>query len=683
MKWELIKKFKQWRANDENEKIIAAILALPEDDLDDDIMSWLAEAYIDIDEYKKAIAVLESQRERMEEDYRWHFRLGLALMRAAEDEECEDDDELKENILTRAKVALARGMNMNPPENVLETADRYMEQIEDMLDELNGTDDDEDDEGDSDQDFYEEEEMDAIEEHIKEYYGDFPTVFHEIASPDIHCDICIVPPTEEKNYYTLLTMGMGARVMDIPEDLDPAELGRAELLICLPPNWKVGENSEEWFWPIALLKNLARLPINCDSWLGWGHSIDNQSAFAQNTGLCGSLLIYPEGVADGADRCTLPNGDIVNFFEVIPLYREEMDFKIQNGTKPLLEQMQNVVGHILNIDRPNCCEDFKPMPHNVIDCISDHGGKIIEKKLSLDYINGANHIAIFLRWCIEHKLIAPEFYENCPDVVEGVLSGRQTDLRSFIYDYFDGELAPFQLNFLGAGFAHYYYNYDRTDTDYFYPSDIDKYARDYFGDERYNSEEFRDEAYMFVPFDEEYYQGMSKYIERAFLSFYPSFADYQYKCDMKLLERVEKGFGIKADAVRHFDDIKKELTLAISEHKGTEIVPMVLSVDGGGTVTEPDELTEMLEDTLNPFLETVAIAKLPKEYINSLGSKYMNLQKPQLMPQNEHLTELRSKAKELFGMEPAILTFDEKGSSLFMPYNDGYIRFMGEGAEGE
>lgn len=678
---ELIRMFKRWREDEENEKIVAAILALPETDLDDDIISWLAEAYIDIDEYKKAIAVLESQRERLEDDYRWHFRLGLALMHAAEDEECEEDDELKENILNRAKVALARGMNMNPPDKVLETADRYMEQIEDMLDELNGVDDD-DNGDDGDLDFYEEEEMDAIEEHIKEHYGDFPTVFHEISSPDIHCDICIVPPTEEKNYYTLLTMGMGARVMDIPEDLDSAEYGRAELLICLPPEWKVGENGEEWFWPIALLKNLARLPINCDSWLGWGHSIDNQGAFAENTELCGSLLLFPEDVDDGADKCTLPNGETVNFFEVIPLYREEMDFKIQNGTKPLLEQMQNV-SHVLDIHRPNCCEGFKPMPHSVIDCISDHSGKITDKKLPLDLINGANHIAIFLRWCIEHRLIAPEFYENCPDIVEGVLSGEHTDLREFIADYFDGELAPFQLSFLGAGFTHYYYNWDRNDAEFFYPSDVDKYAEEYFGTERYNSEEFQDEAYMFVPFDEEYYKGLSKYIERAFFTFYPSFADYQYKCSVQTLGRVEKALGISAAAVRHYDDIKKEFTLAAAEVKGSELVPMILVMDDGGAVSRPDELEDMLEDALNPFLETIGIARLTKEYLNGLGSKHMNSQKPNAVKNNQHMDMLSKKAKEQFGEEPAILTFDENSSTLFMPYKDGYIRFTGEGIKGE
>ena len=108
--------------------------------------------------------------------------------------------------------------------------------------------------------------MDTVDEHIKEYFGEFPTVYHEIHSPDVHIDICIIPPTTDNNYYTLITMGMGAHIMDIPEDLEPQKYGRAELLICLPPDWRVGESDEEWFWPITLLKNLARLPINCETW---------------------------------------------------------------------------------------------------------------------------------------------------------------------------------------------------------------------------------------------------------------------------------------------------------------------------------------------------------------------------------------------------------------------------------
>ena len=55
---------------------------------------------------------------------------------------------------------------------------------------------------------YTEEEMEAIERHIQQYFGKFENVLHELSSPDIHVDICAVPPSQERDYYTLVTMGM-------------------------------------------------------------------------------------------------------------------------------------------------------------------------------------------------------------------------------------------------------------------------------------------------------------------------------------------------------------------------------------------------------------------------------------------------------------------------------------------
>ncbi len=678
-KYDLFLQFKKWYDNGENEKIVAAIIALPEEVLDDDILNWLVEAYIDLGEYKKAIAVLESQRSRMENDYRWHFRMGLALFHASEDEECEDDDELRANILERASEALARGMNMNPPADALSTADLYMERIENALDEINGSDEEEPENLD-DLELYDEDELDILEEHIKDFYGDFPTVFHEIASPDIHCDVYIIPPNDEKKYYTLITVGMGAHIMDIPDDLDQSEHGRAELLICLPPDWKVGENKDEWFWPISLLKNLSRLPINHNSWLGWGHSVDNQQPYAENTELCGSLLIYPENVEDGAEYCVLPNGDRVNFFEVIPLYREEMNFKIDNGTTAVLEQMQQV-SHIVDINRPNCCEDYRSGSPNVIDSIFDHSKKIAEKNLPLDPINGANHIAVFMRRCIELKLIAPEFYENCPEIVEGVLSGKQTDLRKFIADYFDGELVPYQFNFLGANFVHLYYNWDRDDAKYFYPADVDAYAEKYFGTEKYNSEEFQDEAYLFVPFDEEYYQGLCTYIDRAFFEFYPSFADYQYRCCSEVLENAKCRYGINGYPMRHYDSIKEEFTKALARSKNEEYLPIVTIINDTDIVTDTNDLIEILENSLNPFLENIAITEIPKQnFTEWLEERGLALD--ERLPVSDSISELQKKAMNQFGCIPMVESFDDEETMLYVPFEDGtYIRFVGNGGE--
>lgn len=675
-KYDLFLQFKNWYSNGENEKIIAAIIALPESAIDDDILNWLTEAYIDVGEYKKAIAVLESQRSRMDGDYRWHFRMGLALFHASEDEECEDDDELRINILERASAALARGMNMNPPADALSTADMYMERIEDALDELN-EDEDEDDEPENfdELELYDGDELDVIEEHIKEYYGDFPTVFHEISSPDIHCDVYIIPPNDEKNYYTLITVGMGAHLMNIPDDLDASEYGRAELLICLPPDWKVGENKEEWFWPISLLKSLSRLPINSNTWLGWGHSVDNQQTYAENTELCGALLIYPENVEDGAESCNLPSGDRVNFFEVIPIYREEMNFKIENGTTALLEKMQQV-SPIVDISRPNCCGDYHGHTPFATDSVSDHIKKITEKNLPLDPINGANHIAIFMRWCIEHKLIAPEFYENCPDIVDGVLSGKKTDLREFIRDFFDGDLAAYQMNCLGANFLRNYYDWENEDSKFFYPSDVDAYAEEYFGTERYNSEEFQDEAYLFVPFDEDYYKGMCKYIDRAFFDFYPSFAEWYYNTGCGLLETANRMFGLKGSAVRHYEYVKDEYEKAQKAITGNDNIPIV-AVLSENVPDSLEQFEEILRNSLDPFSENIAVMEIPKrgftEYCEARGLTLYDV-----LVKSDTLSELREKTLESFGCVPLVVTCydgEDKERMLFLPHKDGFLRY--------
>ena len=97
---------------------------------------------------------------------------------------------------------------------------------------------------------YTEEEMEAVERHIEQYFGEVENVFHELVSPDIHVDICMVPPTEERDYYTLVTMGMGAHRMNVPEELAEYKLERAELAIALPADWKLDQESmkdEKWY----------------------------------------------------------------------------------------------------------------------------------------------------------------------------------------------------------------------------------------------------------------------------------------------------------------------------------------------------------------------------------------------------------------------------------------------------
>jgi len=198
---------------------------------------------------------------------------------------------------------------------------------------------------------YSEKEVEAIESHISSHFGKFDNVLHEIVSPDIHVDICVINPTPEHNYYTLVTMGMGAHQMNVPKELRKMGLERAEVLICLPPDWDIQNDDEKWYWPLRWLKVLARLPIGHDTWLGYGHTVPNGAAFAENTELSGVMLSVPYYFGQESSICTLPNGDKVNFYQIIALYEDEMNFKIANSAEALEDLFPEDFDMVLDVAR--------------------------------------------------------------------------------------------------------------------------------------------------------------------------------------------------------------------------------------------------------------------------------------------------------------------------------------------
>ncbi len=362
--------------------------------------------------------------------------------------------------------------------------------------------------------YYTEAEMEAVENHISRYFGAVENVFHELVSPDIHVDVCLVEPTEERNYYTLVTMGMGAHRMNVPRELAEHRLERAELAIALPPDWKVDQESfrdETWYWPVRLLKSLARLPIACDTWLGWGHTVDNQEPFAGDTALCAALLVSPQRVEEGGEVCALPNGEEVNFYQVIPIHRDEMEYKQAHNAEELLDRMEGV-SFVVRPGRPSALdEEAGGFPRWVMDDAAWHLASIREKGLPVEAITAYNHLAIYLRWCMEHGLMGRDFLERYWDLAERWRRDpAHTDLRPFIRDALAGRLSYGLFGEEGEAFARYYYGHG--DAPYF-PSDIDDYSLRYFGPARYHSDEFQDEAYLFVPFDEDYYRAMAQVIQ--------------------------------------------------------------------------------------------------------------------------------------------------------------------------
>lgn len=203
-------------------------------------------------------------------------------------------------------------------------------------------------------------ELKKYESFIEKEYGDFDEVLHEIVSPDIHLDIAIVPPTDGQPYYKLITMGAGAYKMNVPRELKSYKLEHAEYAIFLPKEWDIKSDREEYYWAVRQLKNIARLPIETDSWLAYGHTVtanEDFSPVASNTGFNSFVLIN----SINKNNRTVPPLKLgltkkINFYQVFPLYNEEVNYKIENSLEKLIARFSDKdFDPVVNINRKNNC----------------------------------------------------------------------------------------------------------------------------------------------------------------------------------------------------------------------------------------------------------------------------------------------------------------------------------------
>lgn len=360
-KEEFLAQIEKWNDMEKFSKCIKALVDIPEAEQDYDMVMLLVRAYENYailgdngdepeDDEKeralnKALELLESIREAGESQAGWNKRMAYAYQYLVEQEEM---------AIEYAK----RWAELDPEDSsAVAVINECNEELEKRKIKCESCCDD--DNGDNKSiapEMYSEDEIDIIEKHIEHYYGNFEFVFHEKVSPDIHVDICLIPPSEECNWYTLVTMGMGAHLMNVPNQLKEEQLKRAELVICLPEYWKLDKEhlkDEKWYWPIRLLKELARFPGENNTWLGWGHTVSYDGPLSYTTELCASILINPPCGNVGGNTCTLPDGEEVNFYQVIPLYGDELEYKLKNGTQKLLDKMNDnillVNPHRLNV----------------------------------------------------------------------------------------------------------------------------------------------------------------------------------------------------------------------------------------------------------------------------------------------------------------------------------------------
>lgn len=200
--------------------------------------------------------------------------------------------------------------------------------------------------------------IDQIVRHIEQQIGSVDRVLHEVVSDVIHVDVHCVGPTESRAFHTLVTSGMSDRPMATPPD--ETDAAYAELMLSMPPDWPLTQaalTDNRFSWPIQWLKMLARFPHEYDTWLSDGHTVPNgdpPEPFAENTDFCGWLLLPATLLSPAVRELELEDARTIRFFSIYPLYRGELEMKLNEGVDALIKRFERAsVTEVLDPNRPD------------------------------------------------------------------------------------------------------------------------------------------------------------------------------------------------------------------------------------------------------------------------------------------------------------------------------------------
>lgn len=177
--------------------------------------------------------------------------------------------------------------------------------------------------------------------------GTEPKVLGEVVSDLIALDVLFYPPTEDSPCWTVVTSGMSDLPMTVPPDY--AHLAYAELTLALPETFEPGDNvfaDEANYWPIGLIKRLARYPHEAGTYLTVAQTVafaDPPVPLDPDGQFVAVLIGIPMLLGDEATEAVpAKDGRLLNLLSVIPLRAEEYELARTEGADALFDAISTL-----------------------------------------------------------------------------------------------------------------------------------------------------------------------------------------------------------------------------------------------------------------------------------------------------------------------------------------------------
>jgi hypothetical protein len=174
----------------------------------------------------------------------------------------------------------------------------------------------------------------ARENHYRRFFGELTEpVWHSTDDKAPHIDVYQFAPGQDRDFWTLITGGMS----DLRQPGLKASQGeyapRAELLMYV---------QEPKPWMINVLKGLAEMPFDDDTFLYWGHTVPNGKPMTVAPSSLTSFFFDQPCLEDPTLLDLTIDGDGVAFLWLRPIAESERAYAIEHGGQALSELFASV-----------------------------------------------------------------------------------------------------------------------------------------------------------------------------------------------------------------------------------------------------------------------------------------------------------------------------------------------------
>ncbi len=210
---------------------------------------------------------------------------------------------------------------------------------------------------------YDEDDTDIVFKYIVRHFG-IPEGFLPVNGDELRenrhpINCLIIEPTKRDDFYKIVSIGIGAHASTDKNRHDPY---RIEMAFFLPPTLSYDEVYYHYRWLSKIVRQFGEMIHLDDTLLMAGHSISYGETMDESVGYNGAVFNDLFVDTEIMDRCVLKNGQEVHFLRLIPLYEEEMMYKIENGVTALFQKLMDELRpeqiDFIIPDRPNTCIGF-------------------------------------------------------------------------------------------------------------------------------------------------------------------------------------------------------------------------------------------------------------------------------------------------------------------------------------